>query len=61
MVSRTTLEKEEVLYYVEAKNQRSKASYSTDILFNEKEAEKLQKRAIGFVNKVKQIVEIGYK
>src|SRR3989344_7821313 len=49
MVSRTTLEKEEVLYYVEAKNQRSKASYSTDILFNEKEAEKLQKRAIGFV------------
>ena len=57
MVSRTTLEKEDVLYYVEAKNQRSKASYSTDILFDDEEAKRLQKKAIDFVNKVKQIIE----
>jgi uncharacterized protein (UPF0332 family) len=60
MVSKTTLEKEEVLYYVEAKDRRSKASYSTDILFDIGEAESLQKRAIAFVNKVKQIIE-NYK
>jgi len=29
MVSKTTLEKEQVLYYIEAKNKRTKASYST--------------------------------
>ncbi|MEX2017160.1 MAG: HEPN domain-containing protein [Candidatus Pacearchaeota archaeon] len=57
MVSKTTIEKEEILYYVEAKSKRTKASYSTNILFNEKEAEILQKKAISFVNKVKEIVE----
>jgi len=57
MVSKTTIEKEEVLYYIEAKSKRTKASYSTNILFDEKEAEILQKKAIGFVNKVKEIIE----
>ena len=57
MVSRTTLEKEEVLYYVEAKSERKKASYSTKVLFEEKEAEDLQKKAIDFVNKVKEIID----
>jgi len=58
MVNKTTIEKEEVLYYIEAKNQRSKASYSTNILFDEKEAESLQKKAISFVNKVKGIIDL---
>ncbi|MBI5872351.1 DNA-binding protein [archaeon] len=57
MVSKTTIQKEEVLYYVKAKIQRSKASYSTKILFDEKETENLQKKAISFVNKVKEIIE----
>ena len=57
MVSQTTIEKEEVLYYVDAKSKRTKASYSTDILFDKNEVELLQKRAIGFVNKVKEIIE----
>jgi len=57
MIGNITIEKEEVLYYIEAKTQRSKASYSTNILFDEKEAENLQKKAIGFVNKVKEIIE----
>jgi len=57
MVGNITIEKEEVLYYIEAKTQRSKASYSTNILFDEKEAENLQKKAISFVNKVKEIIE----
>ena len=57
MVSKTTIEKEEVLYYIEAKAERKKASYSTKILFDEKEAEILQKKAISFVNKVKEIID----
>src|SRR3990167_10666689 len=61
MVSKTTIEKEEVLYYIEAKAERKKASYSTKILFDEKEAEILQKKAIGFVNKVKEIIDSNSK
>lgn len=57
IVSKTTMEKEEVLYYVEAKSKRTKASYSTNVLFDEKEAESLQKKAISFVNKVKEIID----
>lgn len=57
MISKTTLEKEEVLYYVEAKIQRNKASYSIKIIFDEGEAENLRKKAISFVNKVKEIID----
>ena len=57
MISNTTLEKEEVLYYVEAKTKRTKASYSTQKIFDRKEAENLRLKAITFVNKVKEIVE----
>src|SRR3989339_495989 len=60
MVSKTTIEKGEVLYYIEAKSKRTKASYSTKILFDEKEAEILQKKAIGFVNKVKEIIDSNF-
>jgi len=56
-VGDTTIEKEEVLYYVEAKTKRTRASYSTEKTFDEKEAENLRQKAIGFVNKVKEIVD----
>lgn len=57
MISSTTIEKEEVLYYIEARTKRSKASYSTQKLFDRKEAENLRIKAIAFVNKVKEIIE----
>ncbi|MBS3083635.1 HEPN domain-containing protein [Candidatus Pacearchaeota archaeon] len=57
IVNRLTLKKEEVLYYTESKNQRSKASYSTNVVFDSNEAEDLQKKAINFVNKVKEIID----
>ena len=56
MVNKTTLEKEQVLYYIEAKNKRTKASYSTQKIFDEKEAESLRQKAIRFLNKVKEII-----
>jgi len=57
LVNDTTIEKEEVLYYVEAKTKRTKASYSTQKIFDKKEAENLRIKAITFVNKVKEILE----
>ena len=57
MVSKTTLEKEQVLYYIEAKNKRTKASYSTQKIFDKDEAEILQHKAIAFTNKVKEIID----
>jgi len=57
MVSRITIKKEEILYYIEAKTERKKASYSTKILFDGKDAENLQGKAVGFVNRVKSILD----
>lgn len=52
-----TIEKEEVLYYVEARARRGKASYSTKKVFDRNEAETLRLKAITFVNKVKEIID----
>lgn len=56
-VGDTSIEKEEVLNYVEAKLKRTKASYSTEKAFDKSEAEILRQKAISFVNKVKEIIE----
>lgn len=60
MLNKVTLEKEEVLYYIQAKNKRTKASYSTQKLFDKNEAESLRQKAISFVNKVKEIIESSW-
>ena len=57
IVGNTTIEKEEVLYYIEAKAKRTKASYSTQKAFDKNEAENLRIKAINFVNKVKEIID----
>lgn len=54
---RTAIEKEEILYYIEAKTERKKASYSTQMIFNKNEAENLRRKAINFVNKSKWIID----
>lgn len=57
LINNSTIEKEYILYYVESRKQRSKASYSTRFDFTKEEAESLRLKAIKFVNKVKEIVE----
>jgi len=52
-----SIEKEEVLYYVEARTKRKRASYSTNINIEKAEVELLRLKSISFVNKVKEIVE----
>lgn len=59
-IESTTIEKEEVLYYIEAKTKRTKASYSAQKIFDRNEAENLRLKAISFVNKAKEIVD-SYK
>ena len=56
LINSATLEKEEVLYYVEARSQRTKASYSTQKMFDKSDAESLKLKAISFLGKVKAIV-----
>src|SRR3989344_1279035 len=56
-VGNTTIEKEEVLYYIEAKKKRTKASYSTQKIFDKEEVESLRQKTIKFVNKAKEIID----
>src|SRR3989344_843211 len=57
IVSKVAIEKEEVLDYIKNKAKRKEANYSTKIFFDIKEAEGLQRKAINFVNKVKEIID----
>lgn len=50
------LDYEDVLFYVETKNKREDATYSTKTLFDKKEVERLRIQATMFVNKVKDIL-----
>ena len=52
-----SIEKEEVLYYVQIKSKRIHASYSTEKLFDARDAEAIRKKAISFVNKAKEIID----
>jgi uncharacterized protein (UPF0332 family) len=48
---------QDVLFYVESKNKREDATYSTKIKFTPKEVEHLRIKAILFVSKVRSIIE----
>ncbi len=55
------LDYEDVLFYIETKNKREDATYSTKTLFDKKEVERLRIQATMFVNKIKDILaEQGY-
>ncbi len=51
------LDYEDVLFYVETKNKREDATYSTKTLFDKKEVERLRIQASMFVNKIKDILK----
>ena len=50
------LDYEDILFYVETKNKREDATYSTKTLFDKKEVEKLRIQSAIFVNKIKDIL-----
>jgi len=50
------LDYHDVLFYVESKNKREEATYSTKRLFDKKEVETLRLKAVMFVNKIRDII-----
>jgi len=57
LVSISSLEKEEVSYFAQAKEKRETASYGLSEEFNKIEAEDLLKKTIQFLNKCREILE----
>lgn len=57
LVSRSSLEKEEVSYFAYAKEKRETASYGLSEEFNKAEAEDLLKKTVQFINKCREILE----
>jgi uncharacterized protein (UPF0332 family) len=57
LVSKSSLEKEEVSYFAYAKEKRETASYGLSEEFNKREAEGLLKKTIQFLNKTREILE----
>ncbi|MDD5086629.1 MAG: HEPN domain-containing protein [Candidatus Nanoarchaeia archaeon] len=51
------LDYEDILFYIETKNKREDATYSTKTLFDKKYVEKLRIKSAMFVNKIKNILE----
>ncbi|MDP1728795.1 MAG: HEPN domain-containing protein [archaeon] len=57
LVSQSSLEKQEISYFVDAKEKRETASYGLSEEFNKTEAEELLKKTILFLNKTREILE----
>lgn len=57
LILKSSLEKQEISYFTEAKNKRETASYGIDNNFNKIEARDLKIKTIQFVNKCKEILE----
>jgi len=53
------LDYQDVLFYVESKTKREKASYTTRTSFEPKEVESLRLKAVLFLDKAKQILELN--
>ncbi len=51
---------QDLLFYVESKQKREEASYSTRIKFNMQEVNNLKMKTTLFINKVEKIIEIEH-
>ncbi len=51
------LDYEDILFYVESKIKREDATYSTNLLFDKKEVEKLRIQAALFVDKIRDMIK----
>jgi uncharacterized protein (UPF0332 family) len=57
LLNRIYFDNEDVLIYTKSKDEREKASYSTQIFFDEKSVEELRQKAILFVRKAQNILK----
>lgn len=51
------LDYQDILFYVESKNKREDATYSTKIVYSKQEAEQLRMKAALFVSKIKELIK----
>ena len=57
LINRIYLDNNDILFYVQSKNEREKASYSSQIVFDKKLVSNLRLKTLLFVNKCKEIIE----
>ena len=57
LLNRVSLDNEDILFYVQSKNKRHDASYSTPIKFDDKTIIDIMLKSILFVNKSKEIIK----
>jgi uncharacterized protein (UPF0332 family) len=57
LINRFFLDYQDIVFYVQSKNRREKASYSSSYYFDKAEVEELRLKAILFVNKAKEILK----
>ncbi len=57
LINRTYLDNNDVLFYVQSRQEREKASYSSQIAFDKKLVSDLRLKTLLFVNKGKEIIE----
>ncbi len=57
LINKFFLDYQDLLFYVESKNKRENATYSTKYEFDKKTVNDLRLKAISFVNKVKDILK----
>lgn len=58
LINRFFLDYQDLVFYVQSKNRREKASYSSSLCFEKSEVEELRLKAILFVNKAKEILRV---
>lgn len=56
-INRIYLDNNDILFYVQSKNEREKASYSSQIIFDKDLVNELKLKTLLFVNKCKEIIE----
>lgn len=57
LINKTYLDNNDILFYVQSKQEREKASYSSQIAFDKKLVADLRLKTLLFVNKGKEIIE----
>lgn len=58
LLNKVYLDNEDILFYVKSKEEREKASYSSQIIFDKKNVEDLRLKTLEFVRKAKNVLSI---
>lgn len=57
LINKFYLDYQELLFYIQAKNKREEATYSSKYKFDKKTVDELKLKAILFINKAKEIIQ----